>query len=157
MKKILLGLICVMTLVGCESSGFSSKKPSESDVLKNLPGTWKVIQTVDEKGVKTDFPGEAVFVFGKQESTSDFGSNHNSSLWGYFTLTEDGEKSVTNGTWNIEPVDEDKGVFFYCQTENTYVSFHSSEYFFMITSINGSLMRWEETKSSAGFILSRVK
>lgn len=156
MKKIFFILACVLTLIGCEGSALSSKKPSEGDVLTFLPGTWKVTQVVDEMGAKTDFSGEAVFVFGKQESSSDFGSNHSSSLWGYATLTEDGVDIVNHGTWNIEPVDEDKGVFFYCQDGTAITSFHNIK-FFMITSINGSLMRWEETESSAGFILSRVK
>ena len=156
MKKLFFILVSVLTLISCEGSGLSSKKPSGRDVLKLLPGTWKVTQVVDEKGVKTDFSEEALFVFGKQESSSDFGSNHSSSLWGYLTLTEDGVNIVNNGTWNIEPSDEDKGVSFYCQEGSEFFYFRGFR-FFMITSINGSLMRWEETESSAGFILSRVK
>ena len=157
MKKtgywFVLVAMCAFVCIGCENSG---GKASKNSVLKSLPGTWKITQVVDKNGAKTDYQGETSFEFGKQGSTSDYGSNHNSSLWGYCTVKVNGNTVVNNGTLNIEPAAEDKGVFFYIQNGDSYYSISGVKYF-MITSISGSSMRWETTSDQSGYILSRVK
>ena len=144
----------MFTMIGCNNNGMS--KATEKSVLKYLPGTWKVTKVIDEKGNKTDYKGEAVFVFGKQESSSDFSQHNSSSLWGYCTITKNEDKILSNGTWNIEPDEEDKGVLIYCQKGSSFFSFEGNE-FYMITSIGSSSMRWEDSDNQSGYMFSRVK
>ncbi len=145
--------MCVFVCTSCENG---SGKASEKSVLKYLPGTWKITQIVDTDGTKYEFTDDAVFEFGKQESVNDFNNNHNSYLWGYCSITINGEKILNRGTWNIEPVSEDKGVFFYCQNGYSFFTYRGDS-FFMITSISGSSMRWEDDDNLSGYILTRVK
>lgn len=145
--------ICACVCTGCENS---NGKATEKTVLKYLPGTWKVTQTVDENGTKKDFTEEIVFEFGKQQDPGDFSQNNSSSIWGYCSITMNGEKIMDRGTWNIEPVAEDKGVSFYCQNGYSYIDI-KGESFFMITSIGSSSMRWETTDDQSGYILTRVE
>lgn len=144
----------MFAMIGCNNNGMS--KATEKSVLKYLPGTWKVTKVIDEKGNKTDYNGEAVFVFGKQESSSDFSQHNSSYLWGYCTITKNGDKILSNGTWNIEPDEEDKGVVLYFQKGSSFISFEGDDDF-MITSIGSSSMRWEDNYNQSGYMLSREK
>lgn len=157
MKKILFVIACVcmvLGLVSCKKSK-SSEKATEKTVLKYLPGTWKISQVVDEDGIKEDFKGNIVLTFGKQESESDSGSDHTSSLWGYFKYKENGQTVIEHGTWNIEPSSEDKGVFFYCRNGKSMVIIGADAIYY-ITRISASSMRWEIGDDVSGYILSRV-
>lgn len=155
MKKILFSMfsaLLILCMTGCEGAG----KASEGSVIKNLPGTWKVTQAVDENGVASDYEGEVIFEFGKQEDPTDFSQHNSSSEWGFFSYTENGVQIVTRGTWNIEPDDEDKGVFFYCQKGNQFLTILGHEFYF-ITKI-GATMKWEYNSNDvAGYILTRVQ
>ena len=153
---VALCAICLFTCYGCEKKkSDESQKATEETVLKYLPGKWKVTQIVDESGSKTDYNSEEViFEFGKQEDEGDFNSNHGSSLWGYCTVTVDGTKILDNGTWNIEPSEEDKGVFFYCQNGRKMFEFDGEDIFY-ITTIGSSSMRWENSDDQSGYILTR--
>lgn len=140
---------------GCEkkSKDTASDKATEETVLKYLPGTWKVTQKVDESGAKTSYEDEAIFEFGKQEDESDFSVHDDgSSLWGYCTITVNGENILTNGFWNIEP--SQNGVLIYCQRGKNAIEFEGNRYYH-ITSISSSSMRWETSDDQSGLIFSR--
>lgn len=149
--------ICLFLCVGCKKEDSASfVKATGKTVLKYLPGKWKVMYRIDEKGNKSTFEGNMILEFGKQESETDFGSNHGSSLWGYCTISAGGDVVLQNGTWNIEPDSKDKGVLFYIQDGNTPIALFGGPRFGMITSINDSSMRIENTDDESGIILSRL-
>ena len=161
MKKLFFILVSVLTLISCEGSGLSSKKPSGRDVLKLLPGTWKVTQEVYDDGEKVDLRDEILFTFGKEgEDVPEFGGS-NSSIAGKLSVKYNGQVVVSRGRWNIEYDAEDPGVFMYLKDDNGHlISFggNGSEYFY-ITSISGSSMTIldadAEEGSQEGFILKK--
>lgn len=145
-------VLSVFFLTAC---GSGSGKPSERTATSNLPGKWKVTHFVDTDGKKSAFDGNVIFEFGKLESSSDFGSNHG-SIWGYCDAWVNDFQVVNRGTWNMEPVPEDKGIFFYIMDGNSHKAALDNA-FYMITSLSGNTMRWEDCDDPSGYIFERVK
>lgn len=154
--------ICLFLCVGCKKEdSASSVKATGKTVLKYLPGKWKVMYRIDEKGNKSTFEGNMILEFGKQESETDFGSNHGSSLWGYcHSYDADNPLVIFEGTWNIEPDSKDKGVLFYIEGDASIpfrsLNLFKSLYSCYITQISDSSMRIENSDDESGIILSRL-
>lgn len=107
MSAIVLGIVL---LTGCEKDESTSKKATVSNVLKYLPGTWKISGYLDE-GVVEDVYDRIVMTFGKEDKSNPYS--------GSYSLTVNGYEQVSNGKWYIEPSDDKYGVYLYV-TDDEY-------------------------------------
>ena len=158
MKKYFLKAAVVLFGVSFMTSCKGNKKATDQEVLKYLPGTWKLAEEVDDEGEITTVKQDILLTFGKEGENVPEGQGSTSSIAGKFSMQVDGKTMVTNGRWNIEYDYDDPGVLLYCHNDyGQIITFPDGESFFFIVTINSSKMKViTDEYSDEGYILHRV-
>lgn len=158
MKKYFLMAAIVLFGIGFMTSCKGDKKATDKTVLKHLPGTWKIVEEVDDDGETSPVLEDILLTFGKEGENVPEAHGSMSSIAGKFSMKVNGNTMVRNGRWNMEYDSSDPGVFMYCHDdEGRLIKFPDGESYFYIETISASKMKViVEEFSDEGYILHRV-
>ena len=157
MKKYFLMAAIVLFGVGFMTSCKGDKKATDKTVLKHLPGTWKIVEEVDDDGETSPILGDILLTFGKEGENVPEVHGSTSSIAGKFSMKVNGTTMVRNGRWNMEYDYDDPGVLMYFHGDDGKIIALNSEPYFYIETISASKMIVIVEKfSDEGYILHRV-